>query len=256
MRRVLFYSHTYSIQGVNCFTSSSNCKHKNCSQKSSHLAESVSFNSWTIAVCRGDNQDHASTFDVLYWVRNITKNIDEVSFVVPSWLQLSFSTILPCSYTSLPSYPCRLILLHLFIEIISPRLLQRVRLDHLRCNLQNMTSLVCHCTKCAHTQYVSVRYDWLYILLFCLLIQYQKLFWKVLKNFAKYPEILPKCFKNNLKIFRRKIGKFLNYCGEFEEYFLKFWELYRKSFKKISGKILEDFEKYFGNFREVFQKTL
>ncbi len=28
-------------------------------------------------------------------------------------------------------------------------------------------------------------------------------------------------------------------------------EKYRKSFQKISGKISEDFEKYFRNFREV-----
>ncbi len=31
---------------------------------------------------------------------------------------------------------------------------------------------------------------------------------------------------------------------------------YRKSIQKISGKILEDFAKYFGNFREVFRKIL
>ncbi len=42
------------------------------------------------------------------------------------------------------------------------RLLQRVRLAYLRCNLQNMTSLVCHCTVCTHTQYAPVRYGWLY----------------------------------------------------------------------------------------------
>ncbi len=30
----------------------------------------------------------------------------------------------------------------------------------------------------------------------------------------------------------------------------------RKSFQNISGWISEDFEKYFGNFREVFQKML
>ncbi len=96
------------------------------------------------------------------------------------------------------------------------RLLQRVRLAHLRRNLQNMTSLVCHCAKCTHTQqtqYAPVRYDWLwlYMPLFCLLIQYRKLFWKVLKNFAKYREMLPKVLRNNLKIFKRKIRKFREY---------------------------------------------
>ncbi len=52
-----------------------------------------------------------------------------------------------------------------------------------------------------------VRYGWLYIPLFCLIIQYRKLFWKVLKNFAKYREILPKFWRSNLKIFKRKVGK-------------------------------------------------
>ncbi len=52
-------------------------------------------------------------------------------------------------------------------------------------------------------------------------------------------------------IFGKK--KFLRIIADdFEEYFLKFWELYRKSFQKIS----EDFEKYFGNFRDIFQKIL
>ncbi len=49
-------------------------------------------------------------------------------------------------------------------QCCNARLLQRVRLTHLRCNLQNMTSLVCHCTICTHTQYAPVRYGWLYIL--------------------------------------------------------------------------------------------
>ncbi len=40
----------------------------------------------------------------------------------------------------------------------NPRLLQRVRLAHLRCKPQNMTSLVCHCTECTRTQYAPVRY--------------------------------------------------------------------------------------------------
>ncbi len=102
----------------------------------------------------------------------------------------------------------------------NPRLLPRVRLAHLRCSPQNMTSLVCHCTKCTHTQYAAVRYGWLYIPSFCLLIQYRKLFWKVLKNFAKYWEILPKVLRNNLKIFKRKLGKF--------------WELLRKISRNIS----------------------
>ncbi len=92
---------------------------------------------------------------------------------------------------------------------LHPRLLQRVRLGHLRCNSQNMTSLVCHSNKCTRTQYALLRCGWLCIRLFCLLIQYRKLFWKVLKNFAKYREILPKISRNNLKIFKRKIGKFL-----------------------------------------------
>ncbi len=57
-----------------------------------------------------------------------------------------------------------------------------------------------------HTQYTPVRYGWLYVPLFCLLILQRKLLWKFLKNFAKYREILPKVLKNNLKIFKRKIG--------------------------------------------------
>ncbi len=45
-------------------------------------------------------------------------------------------------------------------------LLQRVWMAHLRCNLQNMTSLVCHCTKCTHTQYAPpVSYGWLQVVL-------------------------------------------------------------------------------------------
>ncbi len=88
------------------------------------------------------------------------------------------------------------------------RILQRVRLAHLRCNAQNMTSLVRHCTECTNTQYPPVCYGWLYIPLFYLWIQYGKLFWKVLKNFAKYREILLKVLRNNLKIFKRKIRKF------------------------------------------------
>ncbi len=42
--------------------------------------------------------------------------------------------------------------------LASPRLLERVRLAYLRCNPQNMTSLICRCTECTHTQYVLVRY--------------------------------------------------------------------------------------------------
>ncbi len=94
-------------------------------------------------------------------------------------------------------------------------LLQRVRLAYLQCNPQNMTSLVCHCTECIHTQYASVRHGWLYIPLFCLSIQYQKLFWKVLKKFAKYRKILPKILRNNLKYLKEKTKNFENYCGEF-----------------------------------------
>ncbi len=54
----------------------------------------------------------------------------------------------------------------------------------------------------------SVRYGCLYIPFFYLLIQYRKLFWKVLKNSAEYREILPKVLRINLKIFKRKIGTF------------------------------------------------
>ncbi len=136
--------------------------------------------------------------------------------------------------------------------LCTPRLLQRVRLVHLWCNPQNMTSLVCHYTECTHTQYAPVHYGWLYIPLFGLLLQYRKLLWKVLINFAEYQEMLPKVLRNNLKIFKRKIGKISrNISKNFENYIEKYW----KPFQKITGKILEDFEKYFGNFREVFQKT-
>ncbi len=45
----------------------------------------------------------------------------------------------------------------------------RVRLAHLRCNLQNMTSLVCHCMECTHTQYAPVCY-WLAIHTLVLLV--------------------------------------------------------------------------------------
>ncbi len=42
--------------------------------------------------------------------------------------------------------------------------IQRVRLAHLRCDPQNMTSLVCHCTECTHTQYAPVHYGWLLVM--------------------------------------------------------------------------------------------
>ncbi len=98
-----------------------------------------------------------------------------------------------------------------------------------------------------------IRSSTLWIPLFCLI--YQKLFWKVWKILLDR-EILPKVLRNNLKIFKRKIGKFRellprisrNISWNFENY----TEKYRKSFPKIS----EDFVKYFGNFREVFQKIL
>ncbi len=101
---------------------------------------------------------------------------------------------------------------------LGPRL-QRVRLAHLRCNPQNMSSLVCHCTECIHTQYAPVRYGWLYIPLFFLLTQYQKLFWKVLKNFSKYREILPKFWEIIWKYFKEKSENFENYCGKFRGIF-------------------------------------
>ncbi len=113
----------------------------------------------------------------------------------------------------------------------------RVRLAHLRCNLQNMTSLVCHRTECTHTQYVPVFYGWLYIHLFCLLIQYRKLFWKVLRN--------------NLKIFNRKIGKF---CGEFRGIFPKILRIISKNIKNHFKKFLVKFRKILRNTSEIFEK--
>ncbi len=105
-------------------------------------------------------------------------------------------------------------------------------------------------------QYVPVRCDWPYIPLFCLLIQYRKLFWKVLRN--------------NLKIFKRKIGKFRellqrirgifpkilriilkNIENHFKQFRLKF-----RSFREIIRMISENFEKYFVKFRELFLKIL
>ncbi len=55
-------------------TSCSNCKRKNYLQKSFHLAKNWFLSTLEqFTVCRGDNQDHASTFDVMYWARNVTK---------------------------------------------------------------------------------------------------------------------------------------------------------------------------------------
>ncbi len=72
----------------------------------------------------------------------------------------------------------------------------------LRCNLQNMSSLVCHCTECTHTHPVRSCTLWLAIHTLVLLVNTKsKITWKVLRN--------------NLKIFKRK-------SENFEEYFLKF----------------------------------
>ncbi len=119
---------------------------------------------------------------------------------------------------------------HSLHSYVAAEVIQRVRLAHLRCNPQNISSLVCHCTKCTHTQYTPVCYGWLYIPLFCFLIQDQKLFWKVLKNFTKYRKILPKVLRNILKIFKRKIGKF------------------QELLRRISRNIFLNFEKYSGKF--------
>ncbi len=43
-------------------------------------------------------------------------------------------------------------------KLVWPRLLQRVRLAHLWCNAQNMTSLVRHCTKCTHWDLSRVNF--------------------------------------------------------------------------------------------------
>ncbi len=101
-----------------------------------------------------------------------------------------------------------------------------------RCNPQNMTSLVCHCTKCTHTQYSPVRYGWLYIPLLCLLIQYRKLFWEVLKNFAKYREILPMFWEIIWKYLKEKSENFENDCWEFRGIFPKILRIISKIISK------------------------
>ncbi len=151
------------------------------------------------------------------------------------------------------------------ILISSSRLLQRVKLAHLRCNPQYIMWLVCHCTECTHTQYAPVRYSWLYIPLFCLLIQYQKLFLKILKNFVMYREYYQKFWEIISKYLKEKLENFENCCGEFPEYFLKFRELFSKilriklfrkpenyfgKFWKFSGRT----EKYYQNFWEIILK--
>ncbi len=71
-----------------------------------------------------------------------------------------------------------------------------------------------------------------------------KIILKSLKNFAKYPEILPKVLRNNLKIFKEKSKNFENYCGEF-----------RGIFPKILRIILKNIENHFKKFLEKFQKN-
>ncbi len=101
--------------------SSGNCKCKECSQKSFHLAKLVSIYSRTICSFVQVIPNNPLTFDVLYWVSNVTKKrVNKMRFVVPprllhavfrnSPLFVRFSSFLP---------PC-LMLLHLFLEIFSP----------------------------------------------------------------------------------------------------------------------------------------
>ncbi len=72
-------------------------------------------------VCEGNNQDHDLTFDVLYWVGNVTqKYIDKVRFEVPPRLLLTVFYSSPLFVCFLFFLPPWLVLLHLFLEMFAP----------------------------------------------------------------------------------------------------------------------------------------
>ncbi len=71
---------------------------------------------------------------------------------------------------------------------------------------------------------------WLPIYTLVLLVNaISKLYWKVLKNFAKYREILLKLLRNNLKYLREKSKNLKNYCGEFRGIFPKILRIISKN---------------------------
>ncbi len=113
----------------------------------------------------------------------------------------------------------------------------------LRCSLQTKViskskvgSLTMHAAKhdvtgmTLHQMYpYLIRFStlWLAIHALVLLVNaISKIILESLKNFVKYREILPKDLRNNLKIFKRKIGKF------------------RELLRKISRNISSNFENY------------
>ncbi len=87
-------------------------------------------------------------------------------------------------------------------------------------------------------------------------------FWKLPELFLEVTRNITEVLRIILKIFNKFSENFDNYCGEF-------WELFHNIFRNISensenycGRFrksfqnFEDFEKYFGHFREVFRKII